>query len=400
MKDKIKKTVPPQAATPAVSQQTKDSVTQTAADSNDSLTTSSCVTAPVTYEFNETAYEPPLEISQKEISRLTDNDLLTGLKKQYDNTRMTYEGYKHDGGNLVLFIDTVIARYKDARVAGAKRDGKPTVREAFAAIGWSYDAARQAKSRFKQNLLPQYAKRPRLKLAAGDVVKDGSGNEYVVDHNHVTVDFVELLGEDGDGATRVIAPIYDLDGDPIFKKVNPRKVKVGDRLLCQDNGKEYVYSGGGIFARRDARAAAPPPPATTPAAVLACKEYEVSDNNSVDTAIQVEAKDDREARRDKLNAKSAAEEGAAAASKTDQPPTTKDGGKTCVTCGDEFKAKPHNLGRITQCDGCGAKDEVPVLKGFTEVEGSKGTTRTVVPVSPDVFDRATKQARTGSVKTN
>jgi DNA-directed RNA polymerase subunit RPC12/RpoP len=74
--------------------------------------------------------------------------------------------------------------------------------------------------------------------------------------------------------------------------------------------------------------------------------------------------------------------------------------KVCVTCGDEFKDKPRNLGLITQCDGCGAKREVPVLKGFTEVEGSKGTTRTVVPVTPDVFDRAVKQARTGSVRTN
>jgi len=399
MHNKVKKTAPAQAATPAVSQQTKDSVTQTAADSNDSLTTSPCVTTPVTYEFNETAYEPPLEISQEEISKLTDNDLLTGLKKQYANTRMTYEGCKQDGDNLVLFIDTVIARYKDQHVAGAKRDGKPTVREAFAAIGWSYDAARQAKSRLKQNLLPERAKKPRLKLAAGDVVKDEDDNKYVVEHNHVTADKVELLCNDGDGVTTVTKPVYDDRGDPLFKKVNPRKVKVGDRMRCEDNGKEYVYSRGGIFTRTDAKAAAPPP-ATTPAAAPACKEYEVSDNDPVDTAIQVDAKDDREARHDQLNAKSATEADAAAPSKTDQPLTTKDGGKTCVTCGEEFKEKPRNLGRITQCDDCGAKDEVPVLKGFTEVEGSKGTTRTVVPVMPDVFDKAAKQARTGSVRTN
>ena len=172
MNNKVKKTAPPQAATPAVSQQKRASVTQTVTDSNESLTTSPSVTTTVTYEFNETAYEPPLEISQEEISKLTDSDLLTGLKKQYDNTRMTYEGYKHDGDNLVLFIDAVIARYKDQHVAGAKRDGKPTVREAFAAIGWSYDAARKAKSRLKQNLLPEHAKKTQLKLAAGDVVKD------------------------------------------------------------------------------------------------------------------------------------------------------------------------------------------------------------------------------------
>jgi hypothetical protein len=387
MHNKITEAASAQAATPDVSQEAKDSVTP--------LKTSPSVTTTVTYEFKETTYEPPLEISQEDISKLTDNDLLTGLKKQYDNTRMTYEGYKHDGGNLVLFIDTVIARYKDQHVAGVKRGGKPTVREAFAAIGWSYDAARQAKSRLKQNLLPEHAKKTRLKLAAGDVVKDKDGNEFVVEHNHVTADKVELLCKDGDGVTTVTKPVYDADGDPLFKKVSPCKLKVGDRVLCEDNGKEYVYSGGGIFTRIEAKATAPPP-TTTPPAALACTEYEVSrisDNDLVDTEIQVDAKEAREACRD-------ANTEAAPPSQTDQPLTADGSGKTCVTCGEEFKDKPRNLGLITQCDGCGAKGEVPVLKGFTEVEGSKGTTRTVVPVMPDVFDRATKQARTGSVRTN
>jgi hypothetical protein len=193
----------------------------------------------------------------------------------------------------------------------------------------------------------------------------------------------------------VTKPVYDADGDPLFKKVSPCKLKVGDRVLCEDNGKEYVYSGSGIFTRIEAKAAAPPP-TTTPPAALACTEYEVSrisDNDLVDTEIQVDAKEAREACRD-------ANTEAAPPSQTDQPLTADGSGKTCVTCGEEFKDKPRNLGLITQCDGCGAKGEVPVLKGFTEVEGSKGTTRTVVPVMPDVFDRATKQARTGSVRTN
>lgn len=371
MNNKVKKTAPAQAATPTVSQQTRASVTQTVTDSNESLTTSPSVTTTVTYEFNETAYEPPLEISQEEISKLTDNDLLTGLKKQYDNTRMTYEGYKHDGGNLVLCIDTVIARYKDQHVAGAKRDGKPTVREAFAAIGWSYDAARKAKSRLKQNLLPEHAKKTQLKLAAGDVVKDKDGNKFVVDHNHVTADKVELLCEDGDGVTKVTKPVYDADGDPLFKKVNPRKVKVGDRVLCEDNGKEYVYRGDGIFTRTDAKAAAPPH-TTTPAAALARKKYEVTriiGNDPVDTAIQVDAKEAHEARRDELNAKNTANTEAAPPSQTDQPLTADGSGKTCVTCGGEFTGKPLNKGRTTQCDDCGAKDEVETHKGVTESHG-------------------------------
>jgi hypothetical protein len=374
------------------------------------------------------------------------------IKTAYDAASDVYKTYKAGKANLNVFYEEMLAEFKDQGHGGAARNGKPTLRDAFNLAGWNYDAARTFKYRYdalspekdKLKSVPEYEERPVLQLTAGDEVLL-EDVEYEVKSVDLTSQRAVLTREsdDGNGGVLLTSPICDGDGVPLLekkKKPAARKLDVGK--LCLIDGIEYEFTG---YSQSSFKRTLTP----TPEEVKKQAEAEALKNKKAREdarAREQEIKDDRRAealRRDRekmhtkkavkksANEKSAKRAGEAAAAAQEenhfsaarlavepQKDASKveemtfrvkgpegDGDhervhKVCVTCGDEFKDKPRNLGLITQCDGCGAKREVPVLKGLTEVEGSKGTTRTVVPVTPDVFDRAVKQARTGSVRTN
>jgi len=85
------------------------------------------------FVFKETAYEPPIDIdiTMDDIRKLDTNDLLTGLKKQRLNAGMSFNGAIRDTDMLVNFYDVVVEKYKRQPIKGVKRDGLPTLREAF-----------------------------------------------------------------------------------------------------------------------------------------------------------------------------------------------------------------------------------------------------------------------------
>jgi DNA-directed RNA polymerase subunit RPC12/RpoP len=375
------------------------------------------------------------------------------INTAYGEASHVYETYKAAKGHLNVFYEEMLAEFKDQGRGGAARNGKPTLRQAFNLAGWNYDAARTFKYRYdaldpkkdKLKSVPEYEEIPVLQLTAGDKVLL-EDVEYEVRSLDLTSQRAVLAREndDGNGGVLLTSPICDGDGIPLLEKVKKpaaRKLEAGD--LCLIGGVEYEFTG---YSQSSFRRTLTPTPEEVKkqAEAEALKDKKAREDAR---AREKKIKDDRKAealRRDRekidkkkavkkpANEKPATRTGEAAAAaqekdhangasldaelqedadKVETMPCRTEGlegsdgdlervHKVCVTCGEEFKDKPRNRGLITQCDNCGDKVEVPVLKGFTEVEGSKGTTRTVVPVMPDVFDKAMKQARTGSVRTN
>lgn len=73
----------------------------------------------------------------------------------------------------------------------------------------------------------------------------GSDAEYTVVNVHGSAPKVDVVPKgDGNGET-ITLPTDSL------KKVKPpiKKVRVGDLIVCDDNGTEYQYVGGGKFSR-------------------------------------------------------------------------------------------------------------------------------------------------------
>jgi hypothetical protein len=97
------------------------------------------------FVFVETTYEPNPYVSPQEVAALSDNALLTGLKKQRKRTQEELDAF-------VVFFDEALARFSDEqpRTAGGQfqRGDKPTLPEAFAAIGLNYETERKRKQRY------------------------------------------------------------------------------------------------------------------------------------------------------------------------------------------------------------------------------------------------------------
>jgi hypothetical protein len=100
-------------------------------------------------------------VTAETIAKLSDADLIAGTAQQYDRARESYRRTREEICTLLEFGNGIVSRFKMERIAGEDRDGQPTVHEAFKQAGWSYDAYRKAKSRFTQNLLPEYVKPPK-----------------------------------------------------------------------------------------------------------------------------------------------------------------------------------------------------------------------------------------------
>lgn len=206
---------------------------------------------PAEFRFSETQYEPTEDVTSEQLSKLSQDDLLTGLAKQYHKTRSSLFLFSRDLSLLVAFHDAVVARYSNERVS-KNRHGEPTLREAFAAIGWNYDAARKMKQRFNNSMkaLPAYASGPKpLQLTEGDKVKskvkagDGEVKKGIV----VGVDTMAQKADVVfDGTTE---PTTILTESLTKVSVPVPKVKIGGRIRCEDTGVELVYEGQGKFSR-------------------------------------------------------------------------------------------------------------------------------------------------------
>jgi hypothetical protein len=211
----------------------------------DAATNSGGTIVPLEFRFTETQYEPAHNVTGEDLSKLSQDDLLTGLKKQYSRTRNSHAQFGRDLAALIAFYDAVVARYSNERVSKG-RNGEPTLREAFSAVGWNYEAARKMKQRYNASMaaLPSYAPTPKpLQLSEGDKVKVGDGTEGTVENVHESAAKVDVVFK-GHAQTMTI-PIAELT-----KVVVPiKKIKIGDLILCDDNGTEYEYEGHGKFSQ-------------------------------------------------------------------------------------------------------------------------------------------------------
>lgn len=210
---------------------------------------SAATIVPAEFTFTETQYEPPQDLAieelSEELSKLHEDDLFTGLAKQYRKTRVSHGWYRRDATTLVAFVDYIIEHYKDERVS-KNRDGKPTVKDVFFAIGWNYEAARKMRQRYRTAMaaLPDYAPTPKPKqLSDGSTVQqEGDNTQYVV------------LGRPQPGGVEIVPEGASSLADAktvsveVVSRVSVKKIKAND-LIRDDNGKEYRYIGGGVLKR-------------------------------------------------------------------------------------------------------------------------------------------------------
>ena len=205
------------------------------------------------FVFTETQYEPTADVTGEDLSKLSQDDLLTGLKKQFINARKSHGQFGRDLSALVLFYDQVVEHCKIQGVGGEGRKGVPTLQQAFHSVGWNYEAARKMKQRCNASLnaLPAYAAGPKpLLLREADLVtEEGKDGVFTVVNVHApspaNTPAVDIVPEGDDKATPHVITTESL------KKVSIKKVEVGNYILCDDNGTEYKYVGQGKFERRE-----------------------------------------------------------------------------------------------------------------------------------------------------
>lgn len=204
----------------------------------------------ISFKFTETADEPSVHVTAEEAARLEDNSLLTCLKKQYRKTNDDREAF------LVYYEETV-RRFARPRLRDANghfvSDGKPTLPEAFAAIGLSFEAEQKRSERYKKKLkeLAELAT-PALTEEPESLQEFSNGEEvYFPGCENTTTYYV--VGKD------IKANTYDLissDGKEEKKKVPPQqltpavrqpvhKLKEGDRYVDTATKREFVYDGMG-----------------------------------------------------------------------------------------------------------------------------------------------------------
>jgi len=200
---------------------------------------------PSGFAFVETAYEPNGDVTKQEVAKLSDNDFLTGLKKQRKRSFGEMHAY-------IIFLDEATARFSDEqpRAEGGQfqRGSIPTLPEAFAAVGLNYETERKRKQRYLAAMNVRLATQTPPQLAEGDTVKlkdDTKNAEYVVMNLHESAPKVDIApkgNEDGETLT-VLAESLKKVTTPV------KKVKKGDLILCEDTGAELVYEGQGKFTR-------------------------------------------------------------------------------------------------------------------------------------------------------
>jgi hypothetical protein len=192
-------------------------------------------------------------INPDTISVLSDDDLIAACKSQFKLTDSSYSLFRRDKHLLASIYDEMVSRFRDEHSKGHERDGKPTLRQAFALAGWNYDAARRFRQRHEQEkksrMLTTYENPARpLKLTEGDTVElkdDKAATEYVVVNVHESAPKVDIAPKSNANGRTETVPTESLKK----ASVPVKKVKRGDLLLCEDIGAEYIYKGNGEFAR-------------------------------------------------------------------------------------------------------------------------------------------------------
>jgi hypothetical protein len=203
-------------------------------------------------KFTPTAYQPPTDgLTVEAALSLSDNDLLTALKKQREIAAKSYFQFHRDVAQLVVIYDVTVERYSAQGASGTARNGKPTLREAFTLIGWNYDAARTMKRRFSlaHDPVPAYCAAPKQpQLTAGELVmmKDSKGVYVVAGDVDVTSGKVPVVPRGEEKAKPKHVEI-----DSLKKMTVPRKkIEVGDLVIfADDEATVYRYSGHGKFTR-------------------------------------------------------------------------------------------------------------------------------------------------------
>jgi hypothetical protein len=170
----------------------------------------------------------------EEVVSLSDNDLLTGLKKQRKRTQEELDAF-------VVFFEEAVARYSDEQPRTAsgqfQRSYEPTLPEAFAAIGLNYETERKRKQRYLAAMSLRFTMPKPLQLAEGDTVKlkdKGSDAEYTVVNVHGSAPKVDVVPKGSGNGKATTVPTDSL------KKVKPsvKKIKVGD-LTSRGEGRAW-----------------------------------------------------------------------------------------------------------------------------------------------------------------
>jgi len=173
----------------------------------------------------------------EEVTKLSDDDLLTGLKKQHSKTKQEIEAY-------LIYFDETVRRFSAAqpRSEGGQFEHKdqPTLPEAFDAIGRNYETERKRASRYRN------AKNTRLRrlnppsFDEGEIVKDVNFAECV------------FISEPKAGKAE-IAPVGgrldDVTTVPAnsLVRVRVKRIELNDLILCADDDKQYRYIGKGLL---------------------------------------------------------------------------------------------------------------------------------------------------------
>jgi hypothetical protein len=151
--------------------------------------------------------------------------------------------FGQDAEALYQIGTKMVENYKDQGHSGKHRT-RLTLRDAFAAAGWSYDAWRQWKSRmlatkkFLLNSMKGLGKKERTKAISGDTLMDVNTKE------EFKVDYVlsnTKVGIKKSGKT-VEVELYDKDLIPAFENVTPR-------YTALVSGKDYRSGKDGIVVR-------------------------------------------------------------------------------------------------------------------------------------------------------
>jgi hypothetical protein len=256
MNNKIKEAATAQAATPDVSQQARDIVTQTTTDPN----TAPCAT-PVADDTKQSLTGVLAVLNREKIRSFDEAQLIAELRKHLPIAAEAFSIAAQNADITADFYEAMVHKFRDQHKAGDKRDGKLTLKQAFIQAGWPYDAARKWHQRYetlKKNLcLPKDGGPEKLKLTAGDTVKSVEDDKEftVVEASDLKADLVTKK-DDGTVVERRATLLYDNDGIPLFKRVpSPvKKINVGDLVLLVDmygGGAEFRYDGKKEFSRTD-----------------------------------------------------------------------------------------------------------------------------------------------------
>ena len=195
------------------------------------------------FQFVETDYEPRPDVTPDEVAKLPDNDLLTGLKKQYRRTRQEMEVY-------LVYFDEAVRRFavEQPRSDGGQfeRKDQPLVK-AFEAIdrhyeterkrAWRYRNALKTRLRLSESGVPTAGQR---KYHEWDFVQDANSGEQIVVGNP-KVNHVEIVPVGGTLEDAKVVPTSSLSRVPV------KTITLNQLILCDDNGKRYRYAGNGLL---------------------------------------------------------------------------------------------------------------------------------------------------------